>query len=146
MRIAIVGHEAAKFDKESEREAKDYIRSILSPGDVVVSGRCPLGGIDVWAEEIAAELGLETDIYPPASNDWTFGFKPRNIKIAEHCDVIVCIVVDCLPGGYKGRRFPMCYHCKTDQHVKSGGRWTALYAQRVCGVPATWVVIEQIPF
>src|SRR5574341_355342 len=90
-KIGIVGHEAAKFTDQTKAQALAIIRDLLAPpGTVVVSGRCPLGGVDVWAEEIAAELGREPLIYPPKANAWETGFKPRNIQIAEASDELHC--------------------------------------------------------
>jgi hypothetical protein len=40
---------------------KRVITDIYNP-DVVVSGGCHLGGIDVWAVEIAAGLGIRTEV------------------------------------------------------------------------------------
>jgi len=38
-------------------------------------------------------------------------------------------------------RFPFCYHCKSNLHVKSGGCWTAKYAERL-GKPAKWHLVQ----
>lgn len=149
MRVGIVGHEAAKFIQHTEAMAKELIRQLLEPeGSVLVSGHCHLGGIDIWAEEIAQELGHfdPAFIFAPATYHWSGGFKPRNIKIAEVADVIHNIVVAAYPPDYDGMRFehdglPYCYHCKTDQHVKSGGCWTAKHAQSL-GKEVRWHVLE----
>lgn len=125
--IGIVGHEAAKFDAEHEEAARFIIRHILrEPGCTLVSGHCPLGGIDIWAEEEADALGREKLIFPPRTNNWEDGFKPRNLQIAHRSDIVHCIVVSELPPSYTGRRFSYCYHCKSSDHIKSGGCWTAL--------------------
>lgn len=127
MNVGIVGHEAAKFTDDGERQAREVIRMLLAPPNaVLVSGHCHLGGIDIWAEEEADALGRKKLIFPPKSLDWANGYKPRNLLIAQNSDVVHCIVVKTLPADYKGMRFKLCYHCKTDAHVKSGGCWTAL--------------------
>lgn len=135
MRLGIVGHEAAKFDEESEFDARAIIRGLimLDNQDVteVVSGACHLGGIDIWSVEEAKALGVPVVEYAPKSQTWTTGYKPRNTQIAERADKVVSIVVKKLPKGYKGMVFPICYHCKTDSHVKSGGCWTARLAGRL---------------
>ena len=148
MKIGIVGHEAKKFGPQAEQEARATIRSILYeaavenftglPEIIVVSGHCHLGGIDIWAGEEAANLGLETDIYPPKYLDWSRGYKPRNLLIAKNSDIVHCIVVDRLPRDYEGMRFKSCYHCGTDTHVKSGGCWTAKRAKK-----AVWHIVKQ---
>ena len=127
MFIGIVGHEAAKFDADTEAAAREIIRFLLAdPNDVLVSGHCPIGGVDIWAEEEAQSLGRQMVIYPPAENSWEGGFKPRNLQIAEISDIVHCIVVSELPASYTGRRFNFCYHCRRSNHIKSGGCWTAL--------------------
>lgn len=51
----------------------------------------------------------------------------------QRSGVVVCIVVTQFPEGYKGMRFPYCYHCKTNSHIKSGGCWTVKYAKEKLG-------------
>ena len=141
MNIGIVGHEAKKFTPKTEAMARELIRELLkAPGSRLVSGHCHLGGIDIWAEEIAVELGVAKLIFPPVEYSWEKGYKPRNILIAEHADVLHNIVVAAYPEDYDGMRFDYCYHCKTNEHIKSGGCWTAKQAQKL-GRPAYWHVI-----
>lgn len=129
----IVGHEAAKFTPATEAIARAVIRKILARVEParVVSGACRLGGIDVWAVEEARALGVPVLEFPPAVDSWAEGFKPRNKQIAEASTVVYSIVVDVLPPTYTGRRFRLCYHCGTDDHVKSGGCWTVKYAKAI---------------
>lgn len=144
MRVGIVGAEAAKFSPGAAHRAKELIRSLLHPGDVVVSGGCHLGGVDIWAVALAAERGLPPPIvHLPKVRSWAEGYKPRNLLIARDAEILHNIVVDVLPDGFTGMRFAYCYHCgKMAQHVKSGGCWTAKQAQRL-GKPAVWHVIPQ---
>jgi hypothetical protein len=141
VRIGIVGSEAAKFTPETEATARRMIRESLHPGDVVVSGACHLGGIDTWAIEEAKKLGLETKEYPPATREWTNGYRLRNIQIAEDSDWVLCFTVRCLPESYDGMRFRLCYHCGTNAHVKSGGCWTVKYAKTI-GKHGVVMVVE----
>jgi hypothetical protein len=144
----IVGHEDAKFTTVTEQYAREAIRALLRPGDEVVSGDCPLGGIDKWSIEEAKAMGLVTREHSPKVHSWDGpgGFKDRNILIAEDCEEAVCIVVRTLPPTYKGRRFPYCYHCATREnpkptdHVKSGGCWTVNYARKL-GKPGRIIII-----
>ena len=130
--IGIVGHEGAKFTPAKEAEARALIRYIIqdSGADVVISGKCPLGGIDIWAVEEASKMSVMILEYPPEVDAWdppgAIGFKARNMQIADASDVVHCIVVKEYPETYTGRRFTYCYHCKSDDHIKSGGCWTAL--------------------
>jgi len=131
MRIGIVGSEGAKFTPETEAKARAIIRSLLKPGDVVISGGCHLGGIDVWAVEEAKSLGLEFVEHLPKTLTWAGGYKARNVKIARDSDKVVCITVKKLHDGYTGMRFDYCYHCGTSEHVKSGGCWTVKKARQL---------------
>lgn len=132
MKLGIVGHEAAKFTRVKEEEARSVIRELIRADcDLVVSGACHLGGVDIYAVEEARQMGLPTVEYPPLNYSWSEGYKPRNIQIAEHADKVICLVVKELPPEYQGMRFKLCYHCKTDTHVKSGGCWTARYAGKL---------------
>lgn len=150
MRIGIVGPESAKFTAETRLEACRIIARLLRPPDAVcVSGRCPLGGVDIWAEKCADKLGREKLIFPPKNNSWSGGFKPRNIEIAEHSDVVHVLCLATYPVSYMHERFPACYHCAKDEarahgrdHVKGGGCWTARYAMRL-GKPAHWHIIAE---
>lgn len=142
MRKGIVGHEGAKFTPVTERKARAIIRGLLNPGDVMVSGHCHLGGIDIWAEEEADSMGIEKQVFPPKRLEWEGGYKQRNIQIAESSDCVHVLVVAKLSTTYKGMRFPICYHCKTKEHVKSGGCWTAHYAIKQ-GKEGIWHVIEE---
>ena len=132
-RIAICGSEEKYWTPEQRTKVVVRIRDCLmqwsvSPAintmsDIIlVSGGCPKGGVDIWAEIVADVLGIEKDIHAPGINQWesTFadfgddpehssyrrlkGYKERNIEIAEMCDVLYCI-------DPKGRDW-------------SGGRWT----------------------
>jgi len=142
MNIGIVGAEAAKFTPTTEAAAIEIIKSLCTPGSTIVSGRCHLGGIDVWAENIAIQLQLSTQIFPPKELNWARGYKPRNLQIARASDQVHVIVVETLPPDYYGMRFKSCYHCgaKRWAHVKSGACWTAIQAQRM-GKPAFWHII-----
>ena len=146
MRIGIVGSEAAKFTPRGASSARTLIRSLLQPGDEVVSGGCHLGGIDIWAVEEAHMLDLYTHQYLPAGHSWEY-YKERNILIAENSDHVVCLTVNRLSPAFQ---FPpqmknfdgYCYHCKTDAHIKSGGCWTVKYAKKI-GIPGDVLVVEQ---
>lgn len=139
IRVGIVGHEAKKFTAETEAKAREIIRSLLSPDDILVSGGCHLGGIDIWAEEEADRLGLTKEIYLPLRYRWEGGYKQRNLKIAHTSSIVHCIVVAEYPPDYlhsAGMKFDACYHCHTSDHIKSGGCWTAKRAKK-----AQWHII-----
>jgi hypothetical protein len=129
--VGVVGSEAAKFTVETELKARRIIRRVIKGTKLVVSGKCHLGGIDVWAIEEAHRMGIATVEKPALSLNWSEGYKPRNMAIAEASDRVVCITVPSYPPGYTGMRFVFCYHCKTNEHIKSGGCWTVKYAQSI---------------
>ena len=133
MILGIVGHEGAKFDDWHQWKARVAIRDLLDElaPELVVSGACHLGGVDVWAIEEARYHGIPTREFPPASRKWDGGYKQRNLQIAEASDLVVSIVVKELPPTYTGMVFPYCYHCKTDSHIKSGGCWTVFQAKKM---------------
>lgn len=148
MIVGVVGHERAKFTAETEAEARRRIRALLSRPGVTgaVSGACHLGGVDIWAREIAGELGLPFQEFAPAKRTWAGGYRERNLEIAKASDEVWCVVVAKLPEGYRGMRFKGCYHCDRERdgvaaHVKSGGCWTVRRALRL-GRRGGWVVIE----
>jgi len=142
MRVGIVGAEGAKFTHRTEQRARAAIRNIIRSNNtsLVVSGKCPLGGIDIWAVEEAYALNVLYQEFQPLVNNWEEGFMPRNKRIAENSDIVVCIAVRELPPGYQGRRFNLCYHDGRTDHVKSGGCWTVKYAQSL-GKPGQLVII-----
>lgn len=145
MILGIVGSEARKFTPEREYFAKMAIDTYLDYGNLkdctVVSGECHLGGIDIWAKEMALEYGYKYIGCPPAFRTWK-SFKRRNIEIAEISDRVVCITVADLPVGFKeGGWERYCYHCRTDRHIKSGGCWTVKYAREKLGKPGEIIVI-----
>jgi hypothetical protein len=146
--IGIVGHGRDKFTEAGEARARAVIRSLLIGASTMVSGHSPVGGVDIWAEEEAETLGVALDLKIPTTLAWDpsdgYGFKARNIAIAESCDEAHVILADTYPPGYRGRRFAACYHCARHRpelgHVKSGGCWTGNYALKL-GNPAIWHVV-----
>ena len=149
-KVAIIGHAKEKFTPETEEIARHIIRHILSrERDIIlVSGRSPMGGIDVWAEEEADRLGVPKRIFAPKQHSWggEYGFRARNIDIAKYSDEVHIILVSEYPPGYKGMRFDYCYHCAEAgcpdprSHVKSGACWTGHLARKM-GKKVVWHII-----
>jgi len=140
--LGIVGAEAAKFTPAWKREAKRAIRIsfIRYRPDLVVSGDCHLGGIDKWAIEEARKRGIATREFPPKHQSWKY-YKARNIQIAKASDLVLCIAVRHYPPHFRGRHFPLCYHCKKTDHIKSGGCWTRWYAQTKLGKLGDLIIV-----
>lgn len=107
----------------------------------MVSGHSPVGGIDIWAEEEATALGVPLDLKIPEIQQWNppggYGYKARNLDIARDSDVVHVILADVYPEEYHGRRWNLCYHCGTTDHVKSGGCWTGKKAAQ-----SEWHIIQ----
>lgn len=141
--LGIVGAEEAKFTKQGAASAKAHILRVIRGyrATLVVSGGCHLGGIDIWATEIASNLGIASLEYLPKAQSWQY-YKARNIQIARKCNVLVNYVVSRLPNEYTGMRFPLCYHCNSTMHVKSGGCWTMNYAHSL-GKRVHRILVEQ---
>lgn len=133
-------HAQDKFTSHTEQLARDAISEIISfyKPTRVISGGCHLGGVDIWAEEIASSLNIPTSIYLPKSLSWSEGYKPRNLLIASRSHLVVCVVVRDYPAEYLGMRFPLCYHCRerNPPHVKSGGCFTAWRCEK-----RKWIIV-----
>ena len=123
------------------------------------------GGVDIWAEEIADELGIKKEIYPAEVNQWNDkniigrtgmcdseglqktlkGYRSRNIQIAEACDVLYCLVpFRYTSPNYEDVKFNndlRCIHCKKSRHPTNGGCWTMKCAKKL-GKEVHLVVIE----
>lgn len=147
--VAIVGAAGDKFTADTEAEARKVIRGILRPGDVLVSGGCHLGGVDIWAEEEADAMGLDKNIHLPETLRWSTGYRPRNMRIVRDCTEAHCIAAAAYPPDYAAVRYGElngrvhCYHCPHAPvaHVKSGGCWTLKCAMRF-GKPVRWHVVS----
>lgn len=146
MRVGLVGNGSDKFTKLGEDRARALIRSLLEPATVMVSGHSPVGGIDIWAEEEAEAMGtIALDLKIPEIQQWNpeggYGYKARNLDIAGDSDVVHVILADVYPEDYNGMRFALCYHCKSTDHVKSGGCWTGNQAKKM-GRATAWHIIN----
>ena len=156
--VGIVGHDKNKFDERTAPIARDMIYDIIidalnhHPKVNVISGHSPMGGVDIWTEEIVEYIKKENPYLPdneltmiikaPRQQSWdgTYGYKARNLDIARSSDIVHVIVVAKYPANYRSRRFNECYHCHTTDHIKSGACWTAKQAIQI-GKQAVWHII-----
>ena len=114
--IAIVGAEGKKWTGYDITAVKARIESVLGSSSVLISGRCPYGGVDIWAEEYAHKEGIQMRIFPPQNNWWEpDGYRSRNILIAQNCDIMYVFS-------------PISQEGKV---VWNGGIWTGRYAQKI---------------
>jgi hypothetical protein len=49
-------------------------------------------GIDTMAQQAAERRGIDFTGYPPTTNRWHDGYKPRNLKMAQDCTRLIRIV------------------------------------------------------
>lgn len=145
MRVGFVGNGSDKFTPLGERRARLTIMLRLIEADVMVSGHSPVGGIDIWAEEEAQALCIPLDLKVPQVHQWNppggYGYKARNLDIAASSDKLYVILARTYPANYSGRKFSVCYHCHSTDHVKSGGCWTGKQAQKM-GKDVEWIYID----
>lgn len=146
VKVGIIGSGQDKFTPPQVEQVRDLIRRLLLsiPGAVVVSGHSPVGGVDIWAEAIGNELGFPLDLKVPRQHSWggEYGYRARNLDIAQSSDEVHVIVAESYPAGYNGRKFRGCYHCHglRPPHVKSGACWTAIQAERL-GRRTVWHIV-----
>ena len=147
MKKGFVGNGTDKFTEQGKASAVILMYELMFGAEAMVSGHSPVGGIDIWAEEVANDLGIPLDLKIPEINQWNpiggYGYKARNLDIAKDSDELHVILADVYPEEYRGRRFKYCYHhspVKTD-HVKSGGCWTGKQAERL-GTPTFWHIVN----
>lgn len=124
LRVAIVGAEEASWPKGSDEVVKPIIVRILRkyPFLMLVSGGCPKGGVDIWAEEVADSMSIPKKIFKPEVHSWNHprGYKWRNQQIAIFCAELY----DIEPYG-----------------KRSGGTWTAEFVRKL-GKYAELVEVE----
>jgi len=125
MKLAIVGSAEAAWG--GVRNAINAIRAMTAIYTVIqiykptliISGECPKGGVDEWAEELARDQEIPFKGFPPTTSNWA-GYRARNIQIAEACDRLVAI---------------RSVHSKT-----YGSGWTADYAETL-GKPVDRIML-----
>ncbi len=140
--LGIVGHAQDKFTHLTELTARSKIIEFIlqyKPTSII-SGHCHLGGVDIYAEEIASSLDIPLIIHKPLILSWSGkgGYRDRNLKIAKDSHLTLVVVVKDYPVHYTGLRFNGCYHCggRNPKHVKSGACWTAWKSKR-----REWIII-----
>lgn len=154
MKIAIVGAQESKWTVEQKEKAREKIKEILlsylrriNPRIskrfdercwteveftneiailTIISGHCPKGGVDIWVEEIADELGISKIIYKPEINSWKDQYGISNQKYAPKWKTLLM--------GYKSRNEQIARTCNILYDIepkgkRSGGTWTLEYAK-----------------
>lgn len=143
--LGVVGVERAKLTYEREIALRLHLSLWFNEvrPDMVVSGACHLGGVDLIAIEVAREMSINWHEFAATNHQWSGfgGYEARNKMIAQTSTHVRCYTVRDLPPGYTGMRFDRCYHCNTEDHIKSGGCWTVKIAKRM-GKRGDVVVLE----
>ena len=139
IKVAFVGSSEKWWMPYQRREAIEFMLKIIRshPKIEIVSGGCPYGGVDIWAESIGYTLDLPMTIFNPMGSGWEF-YKKRNIKIAEYCDIMYCIEPEW--DAYMGAQKAFTWGNKKAR--RSGGIWTMNYARDVCDKQ---IYVEVIP-
>lgn len=88
MILAIVGSVSLAGNKKAQAVIERVLDE-LKPEEVVSGGAV---GIDTMAANEAKKRGIKVTEFLPAVRNWEKGFKPRNLKIAQHCTALVRIV------------------------------------------------------
>jgi ribA/ribD-fused uncharacterized protein len=93
VRLAVVGSAARHFTPRTSALARQRISLAiwrLRP-EVVISGGCPKGGVDIWARDIAGVYGYTIEggdfiEHQPAHERWApDGYEARNSLVAGDC-------------------------------------------------------------
>lgn len=139
VKIAFVGSSEKWWMPYQRQEAIEFILKVLRsyPKVEIVSGGCPYGGVDIWTESIGYALGIPVTIFNPKMRNWD-GYKNRNIKIAEYCDILYCIE----PEWESDMGASKAFIWRGMKARRSGGIWTMNYARDVCD---RQVHVEVIP-
>uniref|UniRef100_A0A6H1ZV72 Uncharacterized protein n=1 Tax=viral metagenome TaxID=1070528 RepID=A0A6H1ZV72_9ZZZZ len=158
MKIGIGGPEEPGWTREQKEKVKMRIETIFyyhgypqESSITLLSGHC--SGVDIWAEEIAKEMGIKTVIFKPQIKQWhdfqlLKGYRSRNIDVAKESDVYYDIEPEgscrhCRGTGLEVSELAherKCRYCK-GTGIYSGGTWTMNYAKKL-GKEACQIVIS----
>ncbi len=159
-KIAIVGAERKYWTMGLKRwevekrplVVKEIIRILKSYEDpVLISGGCPYGGVDIWAEIIADALGIEKKIYKPDIHQWSNARMRCNDCVAKlvqdksksdgwykciTCKRVVHKSSLTVKKGYMARNIEIAtdcdiLYCIDPSTHTSGGRWTMRKAEEL---------------
>lgn len=155
MMIGIVGAGQNKFTPETEKKAREIIRTVLNSNytATITSGHSPVGGVDIFVEEefykspTTGGLLIRAPIIKAWGQEGQYGYKARNIDIAKS-DTVIVIVVKEYPPNYKFQSWEEelngCFHCEKAKrpfnHCKSGACYTGLKAIEL-GHQAVWYIL-----
>ena len=168
MKIAIVGAEESKWTKEQKKKVQAEIRLVfyqwLDTADmyggetILISGGCHRGGVDIWAEEVADNLGINKMVFPAEIYQWGDGSEclccgeiipfTSEEKITEHTKARGGTWNNTKRlKGYRSRNIQIAEACDIlynfePEGVRSGGRWTLGHANML-GKPVHQIFIPK---
>ena len=130
MTIAIVG--TSHLTDSEKNRAWGMIAGLLCDfrGQVITGDA---DGIDSIVLEFAEEYDVTMIKALDKTWEGKYGYKQRNIKIAEMADIVYSISTR-----IKETR---CYHCDTPNHERTGGCWTKRFAINKLGKQGKTIVI-----
>jgi len=160
MKIAIVGADERKWNKEQKKRAKHKIQEIFCKYGIphwasnkefihhwdwskitLISGGCHRRGVDIWAEEIANKLGIKKEIYPAEVHQW----EDKEVFDKDwDCGATALVHHQ---RGYRSRNIEIAEACdilfdiEPKGRTHGGGIWTMDYAKKL-GKEVYQIVIE----
>lgn len=90
IKLGIIGSRGTYFNNPDEAKGRMFtlLDRLVYRGDLIVSGGCPLGGVDLWAKNYAQYKGFPYTEYAP--KDYTSeSFRERNQQIVDNCDELI---------------------------------------------------------
>jgi len=135
IRKVLTHYAALVVSKTSEESYNDYSKIVL------VSGGCPKGGVDLWAEAIASVLGVLMDIKESEVKQWndrveSLHTRSSTVTIDDFTSPMISDIGATVvrKKGYKSRNIEMAksgdviYCIDPSDRGWSGAKWTAKYA------------------
>lgn len=134
VKIAVVGSREDAWGAPARNEARATLAFLIGRAHgqfmvaavakklTIISGACPKGGVDIWARNLCRDAGINLIEFAPGLQVWggVNGYKARNDRIAEACDMMLVIRSE---------------YAKTHGSFYTGKRAEAL------GKPVVWVTI-----
>ena len=120
MKIGITGHRESKWkDKQFARQVVFEVLSKFKKRITILgSGHCPLGGVDIWAEEFAKNNNIKLKLFPPYKNlPSPERYLKRNREMIEWCDYLIAFISKYHPKNKGGSWYTINYARKRNELV-----------------------------
>ncbi len=131
-KIAIVG--SSKLTPVEIDKARNIIESIFNSHEPAQFITGDARGIDSLV--LSYSPTHDITMVKAIEHKWNgrYGFKTRNIRIAEEADYIYSIATV--------KKNTPCYHCNIKDHERTGGCWTKKYAWNELGKKGQTIIIK----